>query len=464
MFSETTATTDAYIGGEIVNPLADEIVLSKNSLPIDTLKLDNNNQFHYYFENVQPGLYSFSHGSENQLLYLEPGDSTMIFVNTMDFDQSLNFSGRGAEKNNFLIDMFLLNEKNNDLILSYSRLNLKKFEKTTDSIRRERNVQLKNLQKKNNFSEGFLQLAKTSVDYEYYDLKERYTYLMNRYYPHLTKEIPKEFHDYRKEIDFHSKELENYYGYLRLIDNYLKNKAMESCTDPDNSACREPYNYTNIRNRIAIIDTLTTNPNIKNLYFSRLGIQGIICSKNEEQLNSILKVLDEEEISEEKRKVFQLIAAIQKVYIPGSKLPKIKFTNAETEEENPLINIIEKPTIFYNWSVYSPAHHQQVHENIMVLKQKYPEINFIGLNIDAGEKEIWQKTIVNYFYDATTEYQLQELNIDKKYLQYFLNKLLFVDEEGNIINGNIKMISNDLEIQIQEYLNSDKKAKLLAGA
>ena len=73
--------------------------------------------FHISIPNKTSNLYIFKHGIEHQQVFLEPGDSVNVFVNTKDFDESLTYHGNGAKKNNFLIRSFLKNEK--DELKSY---------------------------------------------------------------------------------------------------------------------------------------------------------------------------------------------------------------------------------------------------------------------------------------------------------------------------------------------------------
>lgn len=72
-----------WIGGEIVNPKTDFVVFYKDECIIDTVKLDNKNFFLYKNDELHEGLYSFRH-NEYQLFYVEPGDSLMLRVNTVD--------------------------------------------------------------------------------------------------------------------------------------------------------------------------------------------------------------------------------------------------------------------------------------------------------------------------------------------------------------------------------------------
>ena len=96
-------TTDyAYLGGEIINPNTNYIVLSKNEVILDTVKLDGRNRFLYKIDELNEGLYTFRHGGEFQLILLEPKDSLLFRLNTLDFDESLVYSGIGDKKNNYL--------------------------------------------------------------------------------------------------------------------------------------------------------------------------------------------------------------------------------------------------------------------------------------------------------------------------------------------------------------------------
>ena len=67
-------------------------------------------------------MYYFRHGNENQYIYLEPQDSLMLRLNTWDFDESIVFAGKGAERNNILIDCFLQEERDNKMFYELNQL------------------------------------------------------------------------------------------------------------------------------------------------------------------------------------------------------------------------------------------------------------------------------------------------------------------------------------------------------
>ena len=56
------------------------------------------------------GLFNFFHPPEFQYLIINKGDSLVLRLNSLDFDESLIFSGKGSAKNNYLINVFLKHE------------------------------------------------------------------------------------------------------------------------------------------------------------------------------------------------------------------------------------------------------------------------------------------------------------------------------------------------------------------
>ncbi len=440
------------MGGQINNPETDYVILSKENQTIDTLFLDKNNQFGKDYKNLESGIYTFKHPPENQIMYMEPGDSIVIWLNTMSFDESLNFSGEGAEKSNFLLDMFLKNRENNDLILTYYKIKPEKFAEITDSIKEQRLQTLQDLEQKNKFSEEFLNIANASINYEYYDLRERYQFLIEKYYKDVSKEIPEDFDDYRKEIDFNDERLQDYYVYTNLIDDYLRSKSIEFCQSQDNPTrnCYNLNSFTNIERRILLIDSLTEIKPLKNEFIDRLAAQSITMAENESRIDSILSLLERIEYSNMEEA--ENLAKIHEAYFVGNSLKNVQAENTKGEIVN-YGDFIKRPTITYAWSIYAPAHHRWQHQIIKKLKQKYPELDFLGVNIDLSEREEWLRTLETFGYDKENEYQIAKRVASKETYKKYLNKVLFLDSNAIIVRGDIQFGSPDFEEEILEFLN-----------
>ena len=433
------------------------MIISKDGKNLDTLPLNKNNEFGGILKKTAgAGFMMFKHPPENQMVYLEKGDSIMVYLNTFSFDESINFSGRGAEKSNFLTNLYLLNQKNNDLILSYYKTKPSEFAKKTDSIREYRRSQLNKLKEKYQFSEDFFQLANTAINYEFYDLRERYLFLIRKYYHQYTKDIPADFDDYRSNISFNNKNLQDYYLYLNFIDDYLRTKSVEYC-EQHNIKDRECYNlnnYNNIIRRIMLVDSLIQNQNIRNNFLNRLAAQGIIFAHTKENIRGVLDTLAKINYSGEQKDQLTQMAIIQQSLLPGNNIGNLQLIN--TKQDTVLLkNITKKPVVIYPWSVNYPAHHLWQHKVIQNLKIKYPEVEFIGVNVDKNQNQDWLHAIENNHYASDQEFRLAQIRINEDLLRNYINKLIFIDPHGVIKQEDAQLNSPEFEDKILEFINSE---------
>lgn len=451
---DKNASKDFYIGGEIANPSSKYVIISKNDIDLDTLYLNQKNQFGGTLNNIEAGLYIFKHPPENQVIYIQPGDSTLVWVNTLAFDESIYFSGKGAEKSNFLTNLYLSNQKDNDFILDYYKLEPSKFAQKTDSIRNERQQQLIELDKKYDLSAEFIEIANSSIDYEYYDLRERYSFLIRKYYREYIKKIPGNFHQYRKDISFNDEKLQEYYVYLNLIDDYLRTKSLEYCDENkiENQGCYNLSSNDNITRRMVFADSIIQNKNIKNIFLDRLAAQGIIYSQNAENIQAILDLLTKLNYTGEREADLNQMAVIQKEFLPGYNIGDLKMVNIKRDSVK-FRNISKKPIITYYWSVTSQGHHRWQHKIIDDLRDKYPEINFIGVNIDKNQYDTWVKVIKNNSYNPEFEFQLTKNVVENKLMKNYLNKLIFIKPSGTIARGDVQLNTPDIESKILEFIS-----------
>ena len=456
--STTSSSPDATFSGHIVNPTSEFLVLSKDANIVDTSYLTEEDNFSFHIKNAEEGLYNFRHGYETQVIYLSPGDSLLMWGNTLLFDESLHFSGDGAPENNYLINLFLRNEKNSDLVLDYYKIEPKEFGAIVDSIKQHRQENLDNLIEEHNVSENFVEVAQKMIQYENNNLKEQYAYLVNKYFPEFSEDFPEEFFDYRDDLSFNEKSFQSNPTYLRFLDNYLINLSMKDCTgDPHVDPCYDQNNFANISKRIELIDSLTSLPLIKNYFLNRLGTAGMVMGKNREELRGILKTLQEKGIPDDDLDDLVTLGSIQLAFIPGINVSNIPLVSADgTHLESG--QIFNGRTIFYLWSINSPTHHKNQHQKIDELEEKYPEINFSGINIDIGETSAWQNALRKYHYDLKNEYQLDAIeirgnNIGSEVFNSYLNKLLFIDATGTVVIGDAYLDSPDFESRILEFLN-----------
>jgi thiol-disulfide isomerase/thioredoxin len=84
---------------------------------------------------IKKGYYSLFDGKEQTAVYLENGFDLKVSIDTKAFDETIKYSGIGAERNNYLAQKMLLQEKvlNDSLLFSLGKVefeqNLKKIDK-----------------------------------------------------------------------------------------------------------------------------------------------------------------------------------------------------------------------------------------------------------------------------------------------------------------------------------------------
>jgi len=146
------------------------------------------------------------------------------------------------------------------------------------------------------------------------------------------------------------------------------------------------------------------------------------------------------------------LAELQKVYLNGQSLGNLWASNTNGEELQ-YKDIITRPTVTYAWSIYTPAHHRWEHSIINTLRAKYPQVDFIGVNVDKNEREEWLRTLETFGYDKTYEFQIARRQTSQDSYRKYLNQLIFVDENTNIVKGDLQFGHADFEEKLQEFIN-----------
>ncbi len=443
-----------FIGGRIVNPNSNHIILEHNDQLIDTIFLDANNNFKYEFLQEKESVFTFRHYPEIQTIYLKPGDSTLLRVNTLEFDESLSFVGSSSKENNFLINTFLLNEQDNDLILSYYKIKPEEFINKTDSVVKKRYEDLEKLKSEQRFSSFFENIAKSSIEYEHYDMKERYAFLIKKYLPKKFDEFPADFFEYRKQVNFNHPDLVSNFSYMRFLDNYLRNKSIELC-EVENRDCFDLNNHENLKRRLNLVHELFDHEYIKHNFFNRFIRREIIASQTQEQLDETWSIVKKFNLSEEDQEQLNLLSSIQSNYLIGSSLKNLKLRTSSFDTIRLEQAIKPKPTLIYTWSALSFEAKKLNLKKIDELKEKYPEFNFISINLDFQNPVLWTTSLSRFHHDYFTEFQLvSEMPINTHgFFRNYLNKAYLLDENLILTNNSLSLFNPKIESTLLEFLN-----------
>lgn len=442
---ESDANATTWISGQIINPKVDYIIFSQGSKTLDTIKLDSNNFFLFRSEKITSGLYSFRH-FENQIMFLEPGDSLMLYLNTIDFDESLAYSGRGAERNNLLMDFFLSNETDINNMAKWYPLAPDEFVAKIDSTKKIKISNYEEYKKKNKVSQDFNEVIQSNLDYHYYSQKELYATANSS----KVNEFPDSFFTYRNSIDFGNENLRFYYPYYRYLYRYLNNLAIQDQKVLGKSHNSDfGYNYR----KIQLTDSLIPLETLKNSFLRHTAIQFILNANIAEEQKKFFDTYSQMTTNPEHVKEVQNLVNATMKLTPGNVVPNVMLANPDGVSKL-LSEVIESPSVIFFWSTKYIAQYRNSHIRAAELKSKYPEYNFIGINTDSHSKS-WRETITKEGYNSNSEFQLENLTEAQKTLVLnSLNKAMLIDKNKTIIEGNCNMFHHNFENILLENLNN----------
>jgi len=448
--SKNKKTKGTYLGGEIVNPKSNYVLLEKNDKIVDSIPLDANNRFLYEFKDFKPGLYRFAH-REHQLLHIEPGDSIMIRVNTLEFDESLSFSGKGAERSRFLIEMYLQWELENERFTQYYQKEPKDFENLLDSLYQVRSKRLDKFSQKYDVSESFKEIAEAAVNYDNYQRKESYPFSHYKKNDKLSfiQELPSDFYRFRESVNLNNENLIDLYAYQRYINAFLDHQAYkEYCQNRSYNTVSFIHNYHEIK----AIDKFITNPELKDMKLLRTATIFIANSNDKKGVDEIFELLSASITSPDvKRKVEKLYDSHKKMEA-GNIIPDLMLINAEQRMVT-LSSRIRKPTVLYFWSYNNHMHLEESHKKAKDLQSKYPEFNFIGINVN-DENDKWVKHVRQHKFNAAKEYRFNNARDARISLVINdLSKTIVLDKNGKILNSHANIHRTDFESELLAYLN-----------
>ncbi len=414
-----------YFGGKIKNPKDDLVYFLKDEKIIDSAKIDSHNRFQFKLDSIENGLYVFKHGPEFQYLYLEPQDSLLIYLNTWDFDESLIFSGRGSKKNNYLINLYLTQERvEKDFIQNY-KLNEAEFSKLIDAqIKKQLDDYQRFIAKEQNSPSPFFEkLVMASIYYPNYYKKEYYPFY-HRKMMHL-KEFPylsKSFYDYRKSIDLNDASLLSFGPYASYLNLYLRNRAhVMKLKNPSKS--NVDLNFMEVVNEKIKIKS-EKNKLLARAAWSALVYDNLSQSERDTILNYFFANCSDEKITKE---IKTSIAQREKIKV-GNNLPQIMATNIGGNDI--AINSIAQnsPAVIYFWPT-DLGKIELMTEKLNHLQKSYPNIVFIGIDRNKSDKD-WKQFITNKKLSAKTQYKLNKNTEHYSWFAGNSDRTIIVDENG----------------------------------
>ncbi len=439
---QQNSNKSVYFAGEIVNPTSDYIVLYKNDVVVDSAKLSENNRFSFSLENIAEGLHHFDHAPELQYVYLENGDSLVIRLNTVAFDESLVFSGSNEEVNNFLLEMFLNYEDEEQLVYSYYKLNPEEFSSKIDSLRTQKLNELKVLETGGNVSMEAFNMAKASIDYNSYIYKEKYPFIHKKRSGEETiHKLGTDFYNYRKELDINSKELTYFRPYYNYVNNRFGNLSYMVCAQNcgmEKMMSSKDHLHLN-KHKMHLIDSLVNEEHLRNNLFRNVAMDYLLkVHEANNECNQFIAAF--EQLSKNDAHISEInhlyngIKALQ----PNERIPELLVQNVDGETTTMKDISKNKKIVFYFWTGDQKRHFRNILRQVKKLQSNSPDYEFVGINLRTPEKK-WLSMIDEHSIDKYHQFRsadfskIQEsLIIDNLSKCVITNDTVIVDAFANV--------------------------------
>ncbi|WOC40270.1 hypothetical protein [Polaribacter sp. HL-MS24] len=439
--SKSVKRTATYFGGKIINPKANHVILYSMDKVIDTFFINAENKFIGKLEDVKEGLYYFVHGYENQFVYLEPNDSLMLSLNTWNFDESLVFSGFGADRNNILLDCYLQFEKDERLFYQYNALPPKLFQQKVDSIIRHKIETFEDYALHHpKETASYYELLKTALTYPVYTRIENYPNAHAKKM-HLSSfpKTPISFYDFRKDIDLNKDAWMYYPPYSKYVSSFLYNTTYNNGYQP----MQNHFSSNFTADLLKTIASQIKSKRFKNAYLKQT-LFSHFNKKSTSEINSnefeVFLALSSNE--QDKALVHKLLRDNEQI-ATHHQMMNFKlhdFTNTSRSLKQLLR---KKNSLLFFWSP-NKVSRPYVQSRINYLSNRYPQIQFLTIQIDGDT----HTQIENF--DIKKQFFIKSNSEANSFLTSKMTRSILINRKGIVTNGFASLSSRNIYSQLDQ--------------
>lgn len=366
----------------------------------------------------------------------------MVHVNSKNFDKSIIFCGRGHEKNNFLKELYLKNEKDKSAMFGIFDYPFLKFNKNIDSVYSSTQKFYTSKKEEIKWNDEFDVYAKGTLDFHYFSKKELYPVIHKmRTGVDIFDSLPENYFAFRNNINFNNSKLSGFSPFLKYFSNMLNNES--SIKHHNHFSNVDLALKTNI-NKLNITDTLIKNEKLKNTILNNIAFSYLLEDQNRGNNQKFLEIYyNYSSDITNRNEIIKIGNAIESLKT-GNLLPEVNLISPNDK----LISsssIAKKKTIIFFWTQNFSSHLIAAHKKIADLKNKYPEYQFIAINLDKDQLE-WKKTLSKYKFDDIIELRSADFEeIRANWAIMKAHRTIILNQDGTIKNAFTNIFNADFE-------------------
>lgn len=417
-----------FFGGQIVNPSSREVTLYQGNKVVETLKLDKTIRFQKKFDSIVSGIYKLEHFPEFQTVLLEEKDSLWVRINAIAFDESIVFSGIGASKNNFLMELILKQKSESEYLSSKYASNSKIFNSILDSLLTEKKQLWLKMDSVNTLSPIAQKVTQAAYIYHYANIRERYALLRGMQW---TLQEDSLFFGFRKFLNYSDNDLAFFDPYINYILNFISQKSLKPSIPYFKQKQTTDFNIE----RLKVLDQKIKGTLLRNNLARAIAFQEILTFENHLQHNRFLQYYATVNSSPVYlTEILALHSSINNMET-NKPLPNIALQAVGRENVSSDSILNNKVTVIYFWSQTQMNHYKNTLEQVKYFQNKHPNIRFIGVCIQPFNSMVDQ---VQKMMETNPEDQFSIIDFEKAseaWVLTLLNKAIILNFNGKIIDG-----------------------------
>lgn len=420
--------TGIFLGGHILNPSSRTVTLYQGAKVIEMLELDENLRFQRKYDSLPSGIYKLEHLPEYQTLLLEEKDSLWVRINAAAFDESIVYSGIGASKNNFLIELFLKQDLENNYLSSKYSSNQKIFKNIIDSLLFEKKQLWIQMDSVNTLSPIAQKVTQAAYIYPYANIRERYALLRGAKW---SREEDSLFFSYRRFLNYGDNDLAFFDPYVNYVLNFISQKAL----NPGEAYFKAKQTTDFNLRRLEVLDQEISGKLLRNNLARAIAFEEILTFENHRNHKIFLQYYATVNSSSNYFSEVLVLHADIKRMEPSKSLPKIKLQNANRDTVSSASIPNGRPTVLYFWSQTQMNHYRNTLDRVKDLQKQFPNVRFVGICIQPFNALVDQ---IQKMMEINTEDQFALIDFEKAskaWVLTLLNKGIVLNKKGLIVEG-----------------------------
>lgn len=400
--------------GKITNPQSDSVYLYFPDRE-KAFALNQKGEFYDTINLDKKGYLYFSDGREQAELFLFSGDSLYLTLDTQKFDESIVYSGVGADKNNYLVKKFLKEEAVGTSSAELFSLNpidfQKKFKTHSDELEQELNASKSEAE--------FKEIEKRNLKYGYLSLLAQYPDA-HKYFTGNQPQLPEGF---LKDLDGISYDNQEDYELIPYYKDLIINKYMLDIEKAESPKVLEEM--------VSKIKSKEIREDLVGALFYRISST----NPDSESLNEIIQKYSQNE--QLKMRSLQKTNAIKNLLV-GKASPKFSYQDISGKKIS-LDDFKGKLVYIDVWATWCGPCIQEI-PALKQLKEDYKSKNveIISISIDVQKDfDKWKKMV------AEKQLKGVQLFADNDWKSEFVKaygidaipRFLLIDKNGNILSA-----------------------------